>query len=120
MYRLVILSMSVVLVVVACSSNSVDTTTTTTTTTPVASPAEVGIDNFQFMPRTVQVKVGDTVTWVNHQGAAHTVVSVGDGPIASELMQPDDTYSVTFAESGTFSYQCTIHPSMLGEIQVSS
>ena len=47
---------------------------------PVGAHAEetkVTIDNFTFAPAELKVKVGDTVTWTNHDDIPHTVVSAG-------------------------------------------
>ena len=40
-----------------------------------AQELKVTIDNFTFSPVEVKVKVGDTVTWTNHDDIPHTVVS---------------------------------------------
>ena len=42
-----------------------------------AEETKVTIDNFTFAPAELKVKVGDTVTWTNHDDIPHTVVSAG-------------------------------------------
>ncbi len=75
----------------------------------------INISNFAFSPSTLTVNKGDTVTWVNLDGVAHTVVgsSIDSGTLAT-----GQSYSFTFNESGTFSYYCSIHPSMQGKVIV--
>ncbi len=88
---------------------------------PVVSGEEKTIeilDAWVFVPYSLEAAPGDTITWVNHSDAAHTVT--GDdlafddsGPIA-----PGQSFSITFDEAGTFAYKCGPHPGMVGEIVV--
>lgn len=88
----------------------------TTTGQTAAGTKSVSISNFAFSPDTVDVAVGDTVTWTNDDSVAHTVV--GDGGIQSGDLAQGDTYSKKFDSAGTFSYRCSIHPSMTGTVVV--
>jgi plastocyanin len=77
-----------------------------------------------FMPNSLQVNVGDTVTWTNEDTAAHTVTSGTpvDGPSGlfdSGLIVAGSTFDFTFNETGTYPYFCIVHPWMKGEIKVS-
>ena len=76
---------------------------------------EVIIENFVFDSSDLTIKVGDTVTWTNNDGAAHTVKI---GTIESDNMSKSDTFSFTFSEVGTFEYICGLHPYMKGKIIV--
>jgi amicyanin len=84
--------------------------------TPVAANA-VNIDNFAFVPATVTVKAGSTVTWTNKDEDPHTVVADG-GAFRSEALGSGGTYSFTFPTAGTFDYVCSIHPFMRGNVVV--
>jgi len=79
--------------------------------------AAVKIDNFSFGPATVTVPVGTTVTWTNRDDIPHTAVST-DGVFKSKVMDTDDKFSFVFNKPGTYSYYCTIHPKMTGQIIV--
>ena len=78
---------------------------------------QVSIDNFAFVPATLTVKVGSTVTWTNHDEEPHTVAA-SDGSFHSPGMGTGATYSHTFPTPGKFDYVCSIHPSMHGTVVV--
>jgi len=81
-----------------------------------AEEVKVTIDNFTFSPTEVKVKVGDTVTWTNHDDIPHTVVSAGK--FRSKTMDTDNTFSFTFTSAGDYKYFCSLHPHMTGMIKV--
>ena len=76
-----------------------------------------------FMPSTVVIALGGTVTWENTDNAAHTATSGSptDGPDGvwdSSLMMVNGSYSVTLDEAGTYPYFCMVHPWMQGTVVV--
>jgi plastocyanin len=77
---------------------------------------KVTIDNFTFTPAQLSVKIGDTVTWTNHDDIPHTVVSAGK--YRSKTMDTDGTFSFTFTSAGDYKYFCSLHPHMTGMIKV--
>jgi plastocyanin len=81
-----------------------------------AEESKVTIDNFTFSPAETKVKVGDTVTWTNHDDIPHTVVSAGK--FRSKAMDTDGTFSFTFTAAGEYKYFCSLHPHMTGTIKV--
>jgi plastocyanin len=83
---------------------------------PVAGNA-VSIDNFAFVPATLTVAAGSTVTWTNQDEEPHTVVA-NDGSFRSPGMGSQATYSHTFATAGKFDYVCSIHPFMHATVVV--
>ena len=78
---------------------------------------QVSIDNFAFVPATLTVKVGSTVTWTNHDEEPHTVAA-SDGSFHSPGMGTGATFTHTFGTAGTFDYVCSIHPMMHGTVVV--
>jgi len=77
--------------------------------------------NSCFLPSSVSINVGDTVTWYNSDTAAHTVTSgtgTPDGTFDSSLFMSGSSYSVTFTQSGTYPYFCMVHPWMQGVVNV--
>jgi plastocyanin len=81
-----------------------------------ADEVKVTIDNFTFTPPELKLKVGDTVTWTNHDDIPHTVVSAGK--FRSKTMDTDNTFAFTFAAAGDYKYFCSLHPHMTGTIKV--
>ncbi|MFN8584376.1 MAG: plastocyanin/azurin family copper-binding protein [Dehalococcoidia bacterium] len=84
---------------------------------PPPTTASVTIDNLAFLPGSVTVTVGSTVVWRNGDQFPHDVTADGGG-FGSNTLQRGDTFSTTFSSAGTFTYMCTIHPSMHGTIVV--
>lgn len=82
-----------------------------------AADAEVVIDNFTFTPTPLTVKVGTTVTWVNHDDIPHSIVCP-DLKLHSHPLDTDDTFSHQFAQAGTYDYICGLHPHMHGQVVV--
>ena len=80
---------------------------------------EVAIDivDFAFVPATIEVPVGTTVTWTNQDGAPHTATA-DDGTFDSGTLEQGGSFSFTFEEAGTYPYHCEIHPNMTAVIVV--
>lgn len=79
---------------------------------------DVEIRDLQFVPGDVEVSVGDTVRWTFDDDGMFHHVEAADGSFDSEIVG-EGTFSVTFAEAGTHSYACSIHPHMTGTVTVS-
>ena len=82
-----------------------------------AGGSTVEIDNFMFMPATLTVPVGTTVTWRFDDSNAHTVTA-NDNSFSSPPMAGGQTYTHTFTSAGTVAYHCSIHAFMTGTIVV--
>lgn len=95
------------------------TTTAATTTTIVVGGTEVSIENFVFGPSNLAVSVGDTIAWTNDETVVGHTTTSDDGLWDSKVLSPGDTFEFTFTEAGTFTYFCTLHPSMQAAITVS-
>ena len=105
-------------------------------TAPSAFAAEVTVENALgasvpgceetnecFIPYQVSINVGDTVTWVNDDTAAHTATrgTPVDGPSGvfdSSFVMTGSSFSFTFNEAGTYEYFCMVHPWMAGIVIV--
>ncbi|WP_424029834.1 plastocyanin/azurin family copper-binding protein [Methanoregula sp.] len=82
--------------------------------------ASVTIQNYSFIPASVTVSNGATVTWTNRDHDFHTVTSVLPSPMAfnSPLLDQGDTFQFTFNQTGTYTYICNIHSFMRGTVIV--
>jgi plastocyanin len=79
--------------------------------------AEVEISGFKFVPDTITIQAGMTVTWTNLDAAPHS--SVGDNDEwDSGAMRKNDTFSYTFDTPGTYTYHDYYYPAMHGTIEV--
>ena len=97
-----------IVIIYSCSSNSA---TTPTPTPVVVNNSTVSIQNFAFVPDTVRIKAGATISWTNADSAPHTVTELSS-LFNSGSMATSQTYKYTFANAGTFSYHCLIHSMM--------
>jgi len=64
--------------------------------------------DFNFVPKTITIPVGDTVVWTNNGNAQHTATS-DSGLFDSGTMNPGATFSHTFNVAGSFPYHCKFH-----------
>ena len=77
----------------------------------------VPIANSTFLPRVLNINVGQTITWVNNDSTAHTVTSDGNF-FDSGIIPPDSSFSYTFVNVGTYYYHSADFPSETGIVFV--
>lgn len=82
-----------------------------------AATVDVSADDNFFSPSSLTVNVGDTVRWTNDGAIIHTVDDDG-AAFSSGIMQPDDVFTHTYSNAGTFPYTCIVHSGMTGTIIV--
>lgn len=106
----------------ACGGTPSTTTTAEMTTTTGSSETTtsetsftVNIKSFAFVPATITVPVGSTVTWTNNDTPGHDVK--GD-TFQSPLMAKGETFQYKFEKAGTYNYVCGVHPAMKGVVIV--
>jgi plastocyanin len=130
--RRMLLAAVVLLAAAACSSNnsnspapsSTGTTTTgssTTTgaTTTVSIPVgAIGLTTTAYVPNPVNIKVGDSVNWVNNDSIAHTSTANNGTTFNSGTIAPGASFKATFNTAGSFAYHCAFHPGMVGTVTV--
>lgn len=104
---------------VSTTPSATASTTPAASRTPAAAAATVrATDQRTFVPATVTIKVGQTVTWTNDGSIPHSVTFDNGAPF-DESLDAGATVSRTFTTAGTFAYHCTIHgASMSGTVVV--
>jgi plastocyanin len=111
-------------IIAGCGGSSPSKAPTKPASTPASpgGPNLVTLKNIAFHPAEVHIKVGQSVTWKWEDAdidTQHNVTSIGTDTFASSTTKMSGTYTVTFPKSGTYHFQCTIHPaSMNGEVIV--
>lgn len=90
--------------------------------TPPTETADVLVENFSFQPPAVSIVAGGSVTWtVGSDPEQHTVTPREAGAFeGSGQLFTGDTFTVTFEEPGTVEYFCSLHPTMVGTVEVSA
>ncbi len=78
---------------------------------------EVFIQGMAFVPASITVTAGTTITWTNKDAIAHTVTS-NDNLFNSGSLGPGKSFTFTFAKAGSFGYYCSIHPTMTATVIV--
>ena len=113
-----------VLALVLCCGLLVDTRAQETKKDTPASPRHFEVRMLggnSFDPPTIEIKVGDTITWINDdENSFHTATS-NDGTTFNTNRVESHRYSKrikTFPVAGTIEYRCTQHSSMTGKVVV--
>jgi len=74
----------------------------------------VTIRGMRYEPKHLEVRLGDTVRWLNQDALPHTVTS-GAGrevlrtPLDSPYLMPGDSFQYTFPAAGRYEYLCQPH-----------
>ena len=75
------------------------------------------IKDFKYGPPELTVRVGERVTWTNHDEEPHTVTSAA-GDFTSTGLSHEETFSRTFTRPGRYAYFCALHPQMKATVVV--
>jgi plastocyanin len=89
-----------------------------TASAPAASGSAITISDFKFSPATLTVQHGASIDVTNRDSAAHTVTADDGHSFDSGTLETDDAATIRVAQPGRFTYHCTIHPFMKGELVV--
>lgn len=77
----------------------------------------VNVEFSDYRPDVLDVLPGETVNWSNVSTRTHTITS-DTGLFDSGDVASGGRFAFTFNEVGTYRYHCTIHPSIVGEVDV--
>jgi plastocyanin len=84
----------------------------------LAATQTVTINNYTFIPATITVHPGDTVTWTNQDSIPHTATALDGKSFDSGAIDPGSSWSFVFSKAGDYNYRCAIHPDMRGTVDV--
>jgi plastocyanin len=73
-----------------------------------------------YDPTSLTVAKGQAVRFINESGLEHTVTFTGTRPpgVSDVGLNSSGTFSRTFNDAGTFTFHCTQHSGMNGQITV--
>ena len=98
------------------------TPTPTPAPTPGASAVVVEIlgesGNMSFNPAVASLQVGQQVRWHNADTTVHTATQDGGGFDTGFLAPGATSASITLNAAGSLRYHCSVHPSMVGTLNV--
>ena len=102
------------------TTTSVATSPDGATTAPAAGPGAqaISIKDFSFTPASLSIEIGDSVTWTNADGAAHSIESGDRNFDSSDKIDSAKSFTFTFTTAGTYTYICGIHPYVKGTVEV--
>jgi plastocyanin len=93
-------------------SSSGASTSTSTPSSSSSGEVVIKMQNIQFDPKAVTVKVGQKVKWVNEDSVAHDVTSQSGETIKSPTFGHGGSFEFTPNKAGEIKYVCTLHPGM--------
>ena len=93
-----------------------------------SSTYNIVIVSYRFRPQNINITTGTSVTWTfltngTDSGDVHTVTAdnqtqLGGGIFQSMVMHAGQTFSFTFYSPGEYPYHCSVHPLMIGFVNV--
>ena len=80
-------------------------------TESVAQEHIIEIHKFKFQTNTLDMKVGDTVTWINKDIVPHTATAL-DKSWDSGRLKKEESFTLTITEETSLEYFCAYHRQM--------
>ena len=77
----------------------------------------VTIEEMQFKPAELTVKVGDSIVWVNKDMFPHTATSKAKA-FDSQQIDPGQSWTYRAVKKGAGPYVCSLHPTMQGTLRI--
>ncbi len=103
----------------ACSENTPPLSAPGSPTGSKATAAKTTVTIVQaaYWPKTLRIKIGTSVRFINKDDLTHTVTA-NDGSFGSPFLTKGHGWHHTFAATGKYPYHCVIHPYMTGTVIV--
>ena len=115
--RLAVALLALISVFAGCAKQAEEPESVSTGTTIAidAAAVVVSVTTAAFEPATVRIKAGEAVGWrFVDRALMHNVV----GEDFRSPLKRGGWFTHAFAEPGSYSYHCTLHPSMKGTVEV--
>ncbi len=85
---------------------------------PLVAATGVDLQDFSFAPPRITVQAGTPVRFTNKGTQPHNAAGATEGGWDTGMLENGKTSTVTFNKPGRYSFICTPHPFMIGEIVV--
>jgi plastocyanin len=85
---------------------------------PVVKAETIQAEDYRFNPPRITVSTGTKVTFSNSGSEPHNASSSDGGGWDTGFLAHGESATVTFNQPGTYSFSCTPHPSMIGQVIV--
>ena len=103
---------------VTTTSSRTDTSNLSTCT-PVTPASRVTVADLSFTPSSPTIDAGEGILWDYNGPSQHTATDdTGMGLYDSGQRSADSFFGYAFDGSGTYAFQCTVHPQMQGSASV--
>jgi plastocyanin len=117
--RLAIVAIGVSLIVSACGSESSNPAApTASTAADVTVTIQGNNGSNSYAPNPVSMRVGQTIVWRDADSVTHTATQDSGGFNTGTVAAGATSAATMMNTAGTFTYHCTIHPGMVGTINV--
>lgn len=80
---------------------------------------EVEIRDFEFVPKLLKVKPGDTIRWTNFDSAPHDAVGYS-GSWRTKILHRNQSDTVTVSADMVANYFCSVHPRMQAKLIINT
>jgi plastocyanin len=78
----------------------------------------ITIQNSGYTPKTVTVPPGSTLIFENKSSLDHNVIQTNGNVLVSKNIPPGGKFTKKLTKPGTYQYECSYHPFMVGTIIV--
>jgi plastocyanin len=117
---IIVLLIAIVVLLSGCATKTLIENNTPVPDVVTNTPSShfIEIKDNSFIPETLTIHKGDTVSWINNDAAKHTVTSDSGSELQSDILPQSMSYVHTFDTAGTYTYHCEFHSNMIGKIIV--
>jgi plastocyanin len=95
--------------VLGCAPSTPTLTPTSPSVAPTSGGVTVVIQGFSFVPLTVTIKAGETVTWMDKDGVPHDATF---SDFTTGYISKGQSFTRRFDTPGTYTYLCKEHVAM--------